>query len=132
MYDDVGMIVPEYDKGWKLHVEDDNEGAALVNKSEILYEEDSSCESHHCTVSSGDLDGLLGDIPRHVDEITLHDLESQLLVTEEQIMQVLTRAYGADNFIEELMWRTHIEEKQKGVAYGVTSTQLHIIKEALE
>jgi hypothetical protein len=74
----------------------------------------------------------LCDNPCHVDEITLCDLEDQLLVTEEQIVQVLTREDGAHRFIEDLMWKTQMEERQKGVAGGVTSTQLHIIKEALE
>jgi hypothetical protein len=134
MYDDAGMIVPEYDKGWELCMEDDNEGAELVdeNRSEILYEDDSPHESHHCMVSSSESVGPLCDSPRHVDEITLHDLEDRLLVTEEQIVQVLMRADGAHKFIEDLMWKTQLEERQKGVAGGVTSTQLHIIKEALE
>ena len=70
--------------------------------------------------------------PHHADKMTLHDLESQLLVTEEQIVQVLTRADGAHKFIEDLMWNTQLEERHKGVAEGVTSTQLRIIKEALE
>jgi hypothetical protein len=47
-------------------------------------------------------------------------------------VQVLTRVDGAHKFIEDLMWRTQLEEKQKGFADGVTSTQLCIIKEALE
>jgi len=40
MYDVVVMIVPEYD----------NEGVDLVekNRSDILYEEESPRESHHC------------------------------------------------------------------------------------
>jgi len=50
-------------------------------------------------------------VPRHDDEIeqiplTLQDLENQLLVTEDQIVQVLTRVDGAHKFIEDLMWRT--------------------------
>jgi hypothetical protein len=76
-------------------------------------------------------------VPRHDDEIeqrplALQDLENRLLVTEEQIVQVLTRANGAHKFIEDLMWRTQLEERQRGVVDGVTSTQLHIIKEAQE
>jgi hypothetical protein len=35
-------------------------------------------------------------------------------------------------FIEELIWKTQMEERQKGVSSGVNSVQLHIIKEALE
>jgi hypothetical protein len=76
-------------------------------------------------------------VPRHDDEIeqiplALQDLENRLLVTEEQIVQVLTREDGAHKFIEDLMWRTQLEERQRGVADGVTSTQLCIIKEAQE
>jgi hypothetical protein len=54
------------------------------------------------------------------------------LVKEEHIVQVLTRADGTHKFIEDLMWKVQIEERQKGVADGITSAQLHIIKEALE
>jgi hypothetical protein len=66
MYDDASMIVPV------LCVEDDNEGDELVD--EILYEDDSPHESHHCMVSSSESVGPLCDNPRHVDEITLRDL----------------------------------------------------------
>jgi hypothetical protein len=59
-------------------------------------------------------------------------LEDQLLVKKEQIVQVLTRENGAHRFIEDLIWKTQMEERQKGVAGGVTSDQLHIIKKALE
>jgi len=34
MYDDARMIVPKYEKDWEIHVEDDNEGTNLVDKSE--------------------------------------------------------------------------------------------------
>jgi hypothetical protein len=141
IYDDACMIVPEYDKGWVLKklpwdidlssqepcVEDDKEGVDLVdeNKSEILYEDDSPHESHHCMVSSSELVGVDGDNilsdesksenplcdnPHHVDEIeqrplALHDLEDRLLVTEEKIVQVLTREDGAHKFIEDLIWK---------------------------
>jgi hypothetical protein len=53
-------------------------------------------------------------------------------VTEDHITQVLTRADGAHRFIEELMWRSQIEERHNGVESGVTSAQLRIIKEALQ
>ena len=43
--------------------------------------------------------------PFYDDEMKLHDLESELLVIEDQIVQVLTRAYGAHKFIEHLMWK---------------------------
>jgi hypothetical protein len=71
--------------------------------------------SPHCMTSSNEFIDPLYDNPRQVDEITLHDLESGLLVTEEQIVQVLTR-----------------EERPRGIVDGFTSTQLRIIKEALE
>ena len=45
---------------------------------------------------------------------------------------MLTRADGAHRFIEELMWRSQIEERHNGVASGFTSAQLRIIKEALQ
>jgi hypothetical protein len=130
MYDDADMIVPECDKDWELCVEDDNKGVDLgdESRSKNLYEEGSP----HCTTSSNESIDPLCDIPCHVDEITLHDLENRLLVTEEQIVQVLTRADGAHKFIEDLMWKTQMEERKKGIADGVTSTQLCIIKEALE
>jgi hypothetical protein len=47
-------------------------------------------------------------------------------------VQVLTRADGTQNFIEAVMWKTQMEERHKGIACGVTSSQLCIIKEALE
>jgi hypothetical protein len=73
--DDAYMIIPEYDKGWELC----NKGDDLVDeiKLEKLYEEDSP----HCTVSSSESFDPLCDIPHHVDEITLRDLENQLLKT---------------------------------------------------
>jgi hypothetical protein len=76
-------------------------------------------------------------VPQHDDEreqrsLALEDLEDRLLVTEEQIVQVLTRADGVHRFIEDLMWKTQMEERQRGVVDGVTSNQLCIIKEALE
>jgi hypothetical protein len=42
------------------------------------------------------------------------------------------RADGAHKFIEYLMWKTQMEERHKGIACGVTSSQFHIIKEALK
>jgi hypothetical protein len=59
-------------------------------------------------------------------------LEDQLLVKEEQIVQVLTRAVGAHKFIKDLMWKAQMEERQKGVVDEITSAQLRIMKEALE
>jgi hypothetical protein len=59
-------------------------------------------------------------------------LKDQLLVTEEKTVQVLTREDGAHKFIEDIVWKTQMEERKKGVEGGVISDQLHIIKEALE
>jgi hypothetical protein len=97
MYDDAITIVPTHDKGSKLC----NKEADLVdeNKLEILYEEDSPCESHHCTISSSESVGPLCDNPHHVDEMTLRELENRILVIEEKIVQMLMRTDGAHNFI---------------------------------
>jgi hypothetical protein len=54
------------------------------------------------------------------------------LVKEEQIVQVLTRVDGTHKLIKYLMWKAQMEERQKGVADGITSAQLCIIKEPLE
>jgi hypothetical protein len=132
------------------------------DKGEVDFGGDSAHESHHltsqCIVSTGcmesssesvvvDGDSILldesksknplCDHPHHVDEIeqiplALCDLEDRLLVTEEKIVQVLTREDGAHKFIEYIIGKTQMEERQKGVAGGVTSVQLYIIKEALE
>jgi hypothetical protein len=59
-------------------------------------------------------------------------LKDQLLVSKEKIVQVLTRVYGAHKFVEGVIWKTQMEERQKRVVGGVTSAQLHIIKEALK
>lgn len=64
--------------------------------------------------------------------LALQHLKYRLLITEEKIVQVLTRADDSHKYIEDLIWKTQIEERQKGVASGVTSTQLRSIKEAFE
>ena len=99
------------------------------DKGEVDFGSDSTHESHHltgqCTVSKdcmesssesvvvdGDnilinekkLEKPLCDNPYHLDKIkwsplVLRDLEDQLLFTEEQIVQVLTRENGAHKFI---------------------------------
>jgi hypothetical protein len=50
-------------------------------------------------------------IPQHDDEIKKRplawkELLNTLLVKEENIVQVLMRAYNAHKFIEDLMWKT--------------------------
>jgi hypothetical protein len=76
---------------------------------------------------------LIYDVDDEEDMIAPQQgLEDQLLVKEEQIVQVLTRADGTHKFIEDLMWKAQMEERQKGVADGITSAQLCIIKKALE
>jgi hypothetical protein len=47
-------------------------------------------------------------------------------------VQVLMRVNGAHKFIEDLMWKDLMEERQKGFVDGITNAQLRIIKEALE
>lgn len=59
-------------------------------------------------------------------------MKDRLLVTEEKIVEVLTRADDNHKYIKDLIWKTQTEERQKGVASGVTSTQLRSIKEAFE
>ena len=54
------------------------------------------------------------------------------MVTKEQIVQVLMKKDDAHNFIKDLMGNNQLEESHKGVARGVTNTQLCIIKKALE
>jgi hypothetical protein len=54
------------------------------------------------------------------------------LVTEEKIVQVLTRADSVHKFIEDIIWKNQREERQTRFVGGVTSAQLHIIKEGLE
>jgi hypothetical protein len=130
MYDDATMIIPIHNKGSELCNEEDY--LVEEKKLEILYEENSPRESHHFTVSSSELVGPLCDIPHNVDEMTLLELENRLLVTEEKIVQMLMRTDVTHKFIEYLMWKTQMEERRKGIANGVTSTQLCIIKEALE
>ena len=77
------------------------------------------------------------DIPCHYDEYeerpsTVQDLKDQLLVLEEKIVWVLTRADDTQRYIEDLIGHDQIEEIQKRVASGVTSVKFHIIKEALD
>jgi hypothetical protein len=79
-------------------------------------------------------ENIMCDIPVHVVErpLVLCYLEDRLLVIEEKSVQVLTRVDSSHKFIEDIIWKTHIEERQKGVASGVTSAQLYIIKEKIE
>jgi hypothetical protein len=63
---------------------------------------------------------------------SMQELKDPLLVTREKIVQVLTRENGAHKLNEVFMWKTQMEERQKGVVGGVTSAQLCIIGETLE
>ena len=47
--------------------------------------------------------------PLYDDEMKLHDLESQLLVIEDQIVQVLMISIGAQNFIDDIIWNSQLE-----------------------
>jgi hypothetical protein len=113
------------------------------NQPKTLCEDDVTHESHRSMVSPsalGDVDEgniLTDDNSDHLDVVgqrllAWHDLEDRLLVTEDQITQVLTRTDGAHRFIEDLMWRAQMEERHSGVASGVTSAQLCLINDALE
>jgi hypothetical protein len=135
--DDEGTRIPTYDGGWMF---ERLLGDMGPSSQEPCVEDDVTHESHHSMVSpsaSGDDDEestLTDDGPDHMDgyrPLALRDLEDRLLVTEDQITQVLTRTDGARRFIEDLMWRAQIEERHCGVAGRVTSAQLHR-KEALE
>jgi hypothetical protein len=63
---------------------------------------------------------------------TLYNLEDRLLVTEDQVTQVLTRTDGARRFIKEIFWRAEMEERHIEIVGGVPSAQLCIIMEELE
>ena len=47
--------------------------------------------------------------PLYDDEMKLHDLESQLLVIEDQIMYMLMISIGAHKFIEDIMCKFQLE-----------------------
>jgi hypothetical protein len=63
---------------------------------------------------------------------TLYNLEDRLLVTEDQVTQVLTRTDGARRFIKDIFWRAQMEERHIEIVGGVTSAQLCISMEELE
>jgi hypothetical protein len=95
-------------------------------------EDDVTHESHRNMVSPsalGDVDEgniLTDDNPDHLDAVgqrllVWRDLEDHLLMTENQITQVLTRINGAHRFFEDLMWRAQMKETHNGVVSGVTS-----------
>jgi len=63
---------------------------------------------------------------------TLYNLEDRLLVTEDQVTQVLTRTDGARRFIKDIFWRDKMEERHIEIVGGVTSAQLCISMEELE
>ena len=63
---------------------------------------------------------------------TLYNLEDRLLVTEDQVTQVLTRTDGARRFIKDIFCRAQMEERHIEIVGGVTSAQLCISMEELE
>ena len=80
---------------------------------------------------------LTKDSPLTLDEVgqkpwSLDDLMVMLLVKEETIVQVLTRADDSYQFIENLMRKTKLEETQRGSVNGATSSQLLTIMEAFK
>jgi hypothetical protein len=134
------MMEPPYDGGGVfVRLSGDMDPSS----QESCVEDDVMHESHHSMVSPsalGDDDEestLTYDSPDHLDVVgqrllALRNLEDRLLVTEDQITQVLTRTDGARRFIEDIIQRAQIKERHSGVAGGVTSTHLCINKEALE
>jgi hypothetical protein len=92
----------------------------------LTHDEDSYDVNDEEDVTVPQQDGEIEQRP-----LALQYLEDQLLVKEEHIVQVLMRTDGAHKFIEDLMWKTQMKERQKGIEDGVTSAQLCIIKRAL-
>lgn len=77
------------------------------------------------------MDEIKCDSIHHDQGIPLHDFESQLLVLEYKVLQVVTRTDGANKFIEDLIQQTNGREKI-GTIEGVSSAQLILIKEEME
>ena len=75
-------------------------------EDENFNEEDSSHDSHYCTVLNIESIDSLCDRKYHDDEMIWHDLLNCLLVREDQIVHVLMRENGAHRFIEYIMWNT--------------------------
>jgi hypothetical protein len=142
-------MVPTYDGRWVFErpsgdmdpsiqepcVEDTGVGVELGGDSQpkTLCEDDVTHESHRSMLSPsalGDVDegNILTDDSSDLLDVVGHkllvwrDLEDHLLVTEDHITQVLTRTNGAHRFVEDLMWRSQMEESSdSGVASGITS-----------
>jgi len=146
-YDDASIMVPKYDEDWVFEklscdidissqepcVEDDKEGVDLVdeNKSEILYQDDSSHESHHCMVSYSKSIGVYGErcyqlslahsssltaeTPSYLESVTpegmhnTHDLREKPLMMspyeENSKLQVLQ--FGIAGVRGPFFWRAH-------------------------
>ena len=95
------------------------------------------CDGDIAPMVENESGNLMYDSPYPLSEfelksLALQDLNDRLLVTKERVVKVLTRTDDFHNFIEDLMWKTQIDERQKGNANGVTSSQLHTIKETFE
>ena len=115
------------EEGTKVkHVASHTKDVGLEEDNEMSEAIDKSLHDPH------EFDYPLCDNIHSVERMTFHDLESQLLVINENMLQVLTRTDGAHKFIEFLMWRTHLEERHKGFVEWVTSYQMCILKEELE
>lgn len=63
--------------------------------------------------------------------LDVQDLKEHLMVSEDEVVQVLTREDNTHKFIEDLLWKIQIEEREKRMATGINNTHLHTIREAL-
>jgi hypothetical protein len=93
-------------------------GQYMVSKDCMESSSESVVDGDSILIYENKSEDILCDIPYHLDEteknpLTLCDLEDQLLVTEEKIVQVLTREDGDNRFIKYLIWKTQMEERQK-------------------
>ena len=65
------------------------------------------CDSH-------ELNETICGRNHNVEWMSFHDFEIQLLVTEEKILQVLSRANGVHKFVEEILWRIQLDKRHRG------------------
>ena len=68
------------------------------------------------------------DITFDVVKQSCSDLESLFLLTEERMFEVLSKTIGAHGFMEDIIKRVQMEERQCGIVGTVSSTKLCIIK----
>ena len=95
-----------------------------------------------CSDKDKSLDGILYDSHMRYDPICgiIHfvfkypwrDLEILLLVTEEMLLQVLSRTNGAHKILEDLVGRIQMEERQSGIVGRVYISEIYIIRREME